>query len=179
MLKIQIPEVEMFDEEKSEFVHVKGYELSLEHSLLSISKWESKWHKPFLTEEKKTEEEALDYVKCMTLTKNIPDEAYLAIPNSEMERIAEYINNPMTATTFSDRNTPRSRQIITSELIYYNMTAAGVPFECQKWHLNRLLTLLKICGIKSQPSKKMSPQKIRSQNSAINAARRAKLGSNG
>lgn len=178
MIEITIPETEFFDESTSSFVMVKGYTLKLEHSLLSVSKWESKWKKPFLTDKKKTDAEAIDYIRCMTLTQGIPEEAYLAIPTSELTRIADYINDPMTATTFSD-NLPRSSQIITSELIYYNMVAAGVPFECQKWHLNRLLTLLRICGIKSQPSKKMSVNQIRSQNAALNAARRAKTGSRG
>lgn len=178
MLEITIPKTEFFDEATSTFVSIKGYTLKLEHSLLSVSKWESKWKKPFLTSEKKSSKEALDYVKCMTLTQGIPDEAYAAIPESEFERIAAYINDPMTATTFSEASPP-SRQILTSELIYYNMTAANVPFECQKWHLNRLLTLLRICGIKSQSPKKMSYSQIRSQNAALNAARRAKSGSSG
>ncbi len=178
MLEITIPETELFDESTSTFNSIKGYTLKLEHSLLSVSKWEAKWKKPFLTDHQKTEAEALDYIRCMTLTQGIPDVAYLAIPQDEMQRIADYINDPMTATTFSG-NEPRSNQIVTSELIYYNMVAAGVPFECQKWHLNRLLTLLRICGIKSKPSKKMSPNQIRSQNAALNAARRAKSGSRG
>lgn len=178
MLKIRIPETEFFVEGRNEFVNIKGYELMLEHSLLSISKWEAKWKKPFLTHEKKTAEETIDYIRCMTLTQNIPADAYLAIPDEELKRIADYLNDPMTATTFSGTEPP-SRQIITSELLYYNMFAAGIPMECQKWHLNRLLVLLRIFGIKSQSSKKMPTSKIRSQNAAINAARRAKLGSTG
>lgn len=178
MLKIHIPETEFFDERRSEFIQVKGYDLALEHSLLSVSKWEAKWKKPFLTNNRKTEEETLDYIRCMTLTQNIPEKAYLAIPDSELNRIADYINDPMTATTFSGTEPP-SRQVITSEVLYYDMFAAGIPIDCQKWHLNRLLTLIRIFGIKSQAAKKMSPAKIRSQNAAINAARRAKLGSSG
>ena len=178
MLRIHIPSTELFIESRNEFVQTKSYDLSLEHSLLSISKWEAKWKKPFLTSEKKSEEETLDYIRCMTLTQNIPADAYLAIPDSELQKIGDYINDPMTATTFHGGEPP-SRQIITSELLYYNMFAAGIPIECQKWHLNRLLTLMRIFGIKSQAAKKMPASKIRSQNAALNAARRAKLGSTG
>ena len=178
MLKIRIPETELFIEDKNEFVQVRGYELTLEHSLLSVSKWESKWKKPFLTRDQKTQDETLDYIRCMTLTQNIPADAYLAIPDSELRKIADYINDPMTATTFSGPE-PQSREIITSEVLYYNMFAAGIPIECQKWHLNRLLTLMRVFGIKSQKAKKMPASKIRSQNAALNAARRAKLGSTG
>ena len=178
MLKIRIPEAEFYDEDLNEFVQTKSYDLTLEHSLLSVSKWESKWKKPFLTNDKKSSEETLDYIRCMTLTQNIPSDAYFAIPDNELKRIADYINDPMSATTFSG-DEPPSRQILTSELIYYSMFAAGIPIDCQKWHLNRLLALMRIFGIKSQTAKKMPTSKILSQNAAINAARRAKLGSTG
>lgn len=178
MLKIHIPETECFVEDRNEFIQVKGYELTIEHSLLSVSKWEAKWKKPFLTKDKKTPEETLDYIRCMTLTQNIPADAYFALPDSELKRIADYINDPMTATTFHGPE-QHSREILTAEVIYYNMFAAGIPIECQKWHLNRLLTLMRVFGIKSQKAKKMPTSKIRSQNAALNAARRAKLGSTG
>lgn len=174
MLQVSIPAREYFDERTNEFIEVKAHTLQLEHSLISISKWESKWCKPFLGKEEKTEEETLDYIRCMTITQNVDPLVYRAIPNDELKRIREYIHAPMTATWFSDRNTPPNRKIITSELVYYWMTVQNIPFECEKWHFNRLMTLIRICGEKNQPQKKMSKREAAAQRSQLNAARRAR-----
>ena len=180
MLQITIPAVELWDERKQEFVTTKEQTLSLEHSLVSISKWESKWCKPFLTKQEKTFEETLDYIKCMTLTQNVDPEVYNYLTNENIKEINEYIGAPMTATYFSDEKTSKtSREQVTAELIYYWMIAFNIPFECQKWHLNRLLTLIKVCNIKNQPPKKRSKKDIMSRNAALNAARRKQLNTKG
>ena len=185
MLKIHIPEThkEFYNDKTEEFVTLecKETDIVLEHSLISISKWEAKYHKPFLNDsEQKTGLEMQDYIRFMCLSSNINPDVFLLIPKSEYDRIAKYIEDPQTATTFSDRDTgKRSRDIITSELIYYWMVALQIPFECQKWHINRLLTLIKICNIKNQPPKNMSKRDIMAQNKALNAKRRAKYHSKG
>lgn len=180
MLRITIPAIELWDENKEEFINTKEQTLQLEHSLVSLSKWESKWNKPFLSKDTKTEEEELDYIKCMTITQNVDPNVYKFIPLNVREEIKEYINAPMTATWFSeDKNTKSSSEQITSELIYYWMVAQNIPFECEKWHLNRLITLIKICNIKSQPPKKMGKKAIMSRNAALNAARRKQLNTKG
>lgn len=178
MIKIKIPDTELYIEETNRFYNVSCQELNLEHSLVSISKWESKWKKPFFSLNKKTKEESIDYVRCMTLTQNVDPMAYYAIPNDEMNRIKKYVDDPMTATTFSEKSKP-SREIITSELIYYWMIALNVPFECQKWHINRLLTLIRVCAIKNSPQKKMTAQEIRAMNKKLNSERRARLNTTG
>lgn len=170
MLQISIPAQEYFDERTEEFISVKPHILQLEHSLISISKWEAKWHKPFLGKDEKTEEETLDYIRCMTITQNVDPMVYRAIPTAELEKAKAYINDPMTATWFNDRDKrPPSRKVITSELIYYWMVANQIPFECEKWHFNRLMTLIRICGEKNQPPKKMS----KSDRKSLMAQRRA------
>lgn len=181
MLRITVPAVEGWDEAKQEFVDLKPAQtLSLEHSLVSLSKWESKWCKPFVSTKDKTSEEMIDYIKCMTLTQNVSDDVYNRLSTENIRQINEYINAPMTATWFNERkNGSRRSEQITSELIYYWMIALNIPFECQKWHLNRLLTLVRICNIKNQPSKKMSRNEILSQNAALNAARKKQLNSRG
>lgn len=181
MLTITIPEREYFDERTSEFVTYPAVTLQFEHSLISVSKWESKWHKPFLDNKQKTDEELLDYIKCMSLTKNVDPEVYNRIPMKSLKEIVAYIENPMTATWFSERKGPgrRNSEVVTSELIYYWMTALNIPFECQKWHLNRLMTLIRICNVKQEKPKKMSRNKILSQQAALNEARRKAMGTNG
>ena len=181
MLTITVPEGEIYNEETNEFVYTKATTLRLEHSLVSISKWESKWKKPFLGKEQKTQQEVRDYVKCMTTTQNVPDDVYLCLSAENYDEIGRYIEDSRTATWFSDNTNRPTSEIVTSELIYYWMTAFNIPFECQKWHLNRLLTLIKVCGIKnqSQDSKKMSRSAVLKQNAAINKARRARSGSKG
>ena len=180
MLKITIPAAEIYDEVKGEFVFLKEQTLQLEHSLVSLSKWESKWCKGFFSKQEKTYEETLDYIKCMTLTQNVNPDVYSRLTRKNVEEINEYISAPMTATYFSeDRNSKQNREVVTSELIYYWMIALNIPFECQKWHLNRLLTLVRVCNIKNQPPKKMSRRDIMSRNAALNAARRKQFNTNG
>lgn len=181
MLVITIPAIEAFDDEKQEFIILaKEQTLQLEHSLVSLSKWESKWCKAFLSKEDKTEEETIDYIKCMTITQNVNPDVYNRLTRSNIEAINSYIEAPMTATTFyNDQQKGRSRETVTSELIYYWMIALNIPMECQKWHLNRLLTLIRVCNVKNTPPKKMSKREIMNRNAALNAARRKQLGSKG
>ena len=180
MLQITVPAVELYDEEKQEFINLKEETLQLEHSLISLSKWESKWCKVFLSKEKKSQEETLDYIKCMTLTQNVKPEVYNRLSNSNIAEIEAYISAPMTATYFSKEQSGKtSREQVTSELIYYWMIALNIPFECQKWHLNRLLTLIKVCSIKNKAPKKMNKRDIMSRNAALNAARRKQMNSSG
>ena len=180
MITITIPATEAFDEVKGEFLYSKEQTLQLEHSLISISKWESKWCKPFISNDEKSSEETIDYIKCMTLNPNIDDSVYRCLTKANMKEINDYIDSPMTATTFfEEKNGKRNREVITSELIYYWMIALNIPFECQKWHLNRLLTLVRVCNVKNQPPKKMSKKDIMSRNASLNAARRQKFNSKG
>ena len=181
MLQIKIPLTdEGWDEEKQEFVEPAYKVLQLEHSLISISKWESKWCKSFFSRQAKTYEETIDYIKCMTITKNVDKEVYSRLTRSNIDQINKYIEAPMTATYFSEeKNGQQSRETVTSELIYYWMIALNIPFECQKWHFNRLVTLIKVCNIKNQPPKKMSKSAIMSRNAALNAARRKQLNTKG
>lgn len=187
MLEITVPArkpTELWDEERQEFVYVPGAKevtLCLEHSLISLAKWESKWCKPFLNpKQDKTDEETIDYIKCMTLTKNVDDEVYYRLSRENVKQINDYIQAPMTATYFSkDPAGKGGRETITNELIYYWMIALTIPVEFEKWHLNRLLTLIRVCNIKNQPSKKMSKREIMSRNAALNAARRQQMNTNG
>lgn len=180
MLQITIPSTELWDEQKEEFVYTKEKTLQLEHSLVSISKWESKWNKSFLSSKEKTTEEIIDYIRCMTITQNVDPEIYTRLSNRTIQQIYDYINAPMTATVFSDTGQKGgNRDVITSELIYYWMIALNIPFECQKWHLNRLLTLIRVCEIKNAPPKKMSKRETMSRNAALNAARRKKYNTKG
>ncbi len=185
MLIINIPdfkseEIEYYNEETEEFItqpsfSIKGQNnIQLEHSLMSLHKWEKRWKKPFLSNVDKTTEETLDYIKCMTITQNVRDEIYNIIPDSVMTEIRSYIDDPMTATTFSDRDDRKqSKEVLTAELIYYYMIALQIPIEFQKWHLNSLTTLIKVCSLKNQPEKKMSKKEIMARNRALNAQRRA------
>ena len=171
---------EGWDEQKEEFVEARTQVLQLEHSLVSLSKWESKWCKPFLSDNNKTEEELLDYIKFMTLTQNVDPEVSSHLSQENFEEINNYINSPMTATTFSDnKQSKRKREVITAELIYYWMVALQIPFECQKWHLNRLITLVRVCNIKNEPPKKRSRRDTASSYAALNAARRKQYNSKG
>lgn len=181
MLTISVPiSPEGWDEVKQEFVEPKTQTLNLEHSLVSLSKWESRWKKPFYSKSNMTDEETLDYIKCMTLNRNVDPSVYNHLTKENIKEVIDYIGDPMTATTFSGSDkSPVNREIITSELIYYWMIASNIPFECQKWHLNRLITLIRVCGIKSTPPKKRSKRDIMSQNAALNAARRQKMNSKG
>lgn len=179
MLTITVPGREMFNEKTGEFFNTKDQVLQLEHSLVSLSKWESKWNKAFLTKEQKTPEQVLDYIKCMTITQNVNPDIYNGLTDDNIEAINKYIEAPMTATTFYDKGGKKNNEVVTSELIYYWMIALNVPMECQRWHLNRLLTLIRVCNIKNTPPKKMNKRELMSRNAALNAARRSKLNTRG
>lgn len=179
MLKLIIPAIEQYDETCNEFINTKEKILQLEHSLVSLSKWESKWCKPFLSKDEKTFEESVDYIRCMTITKNIEYEDYAGITNEHIRQVTKYIEAPMTATIFTKDKRPPNREVITAEIIYYCMVTLNIPFECQKWHLNRLLTLIDVCNIKNNPPKKMSRKELMNRNAALNAARRQSLNTKG
>jgi len=184
MLTITIPKRKLWNTQLEEFVDTKEYTLVLEHSLVSISKWEAKWHKPFISDEKKTQEQTIEYIKCMTLTQNVDENCYSMLTKENFEEITKYIDNKMTATWFSEPlnkpTGPVKKEIITSELIYYWMIAYEIPAEYQKWHLNRLLTLIKVCNAKAKTAnKKQSKKEILASNTELNAARRKKLGTSG
>lgn len=179
-LTISVLGKDFFDPKTNRFITVKPQKLVLEHSLLSISKWEMKWHKPYLTKEPKSEEENFDYIRCMCITKPSDPNVFLALTRENIQDIAVYIADPMTATTFHNRDQKPSREIITNELIYFWMANFSIPFDpCQKWHLNRLMTLIEVASIKNQPPKKMSQRDILNQNASLNAIRRAKYGTKG
>lgn len=181
MLEIIVPGVEeCWDERTQEFVSTKEQTLKLEHSLVSLSKWESKWHKPFIGKNDLTTEETISYIQCMTVTPNVDPSVYYRLSDQNVSDILVYINDPMTATTINNRgNTGSSREQVTSELIYYWMIALNIPVEFEKWHLNRLLTLIRVCEIKSTPPKKMSKGEIMKRNAQLNAERRRRLNSKG
>lgn len=180
MLTIVVSGTEMFDETKQEFVIEGGITLDLEHSLVSLSKWESKYEKPFLGKNEKTTQEVFDYIKLMTLTPNIAPEVYENLSEDNIKAINEYIDAKMTATWFNDPpGAPASRDVITAELVYYWMITFQIPFECQYWHLNRLFTLIRICNIKQAKPKKMSRAEMAIRNRELNAQRKAQLGTSG
>lgn len=179
MLTIKIPSGEIYNEVNNEFIPVKEHVIRLEHSLVSLSKWEEKWHKPFLTDKEKTREEIIDYIRCMTITQNVDPNAYMLLTRNNIRDIEAYISDPRTATTIKEKECTRKEKIITNEIIYYWMISFNIPVEFEKWHLNKLLTLIRVCSIKNQPPKKMSRNEILSRNAAINAARRKRLNSKG
>lgn len=179
MLSIIIPESEYYDELNERFIVYKEQALRLEHSLVSISKWESKWGKPFLSKDDKTMDEIIDYVRCMTITQNVDPDVYYRLTETNLLEVNDYIDKPMTATTFNDERGGGNREIITSEIIYYWMITFNIPFECQKWHLNRLLTLIRVCNVKTNPPKKMSKTEILRRNKELNEARKQRLNTRG
>jgi len=179
-ISITIPEKDLFDPQLNRFITIHQQTLSFEHSLLSISKWESKWHKAYLTKDPKTEEETLDYLRCMCLTQNVDPLVFRAMDAKSARALSDYISDPMTATTINRKQNRPSREIVTNELIYYWMVELGIPFDpCQKWHLNRLMTLIEVTSIKKQPPKKMGKKDLMSRNAALNAQRKARLGTHG
>ena len=183
MLTVVIPASESFNEETQEFISTKEQTLQLEHSLVSLSKWESKWRKPFLGKDPKTTEEIIDYIRCMTITQNVDPKIYSAgvIPMRILNQINDYIEAPMTATWFNEHGNPpkKSSKAVTAELIYYWMIALNIPFECQKWHLNKLMTLIRVCTAENAPKEKVRRSDILAKNRRLNAARRAKAHSRG
>ena len=180
MLTIQVDGTESFDDELQKFVVTGGTSLELEHSLVSLSKWESMHEKPFLGKDHKSREEVFSYVQCMALDEKTPVELFYRLSESNFKEINAYIDAKMTATWFSDQpGAPRTREVITSELIYYWMTVFQIPFECERWHLNRLFTLIRICNIKQAKPKKMSRTEMAQRNRELNAQRKAQLGTTG
>lgn len=176
MLTIVVPGGELFDEQNNTFITVKEHKLQLEHSLVSLSKWESKWHKSFMSSKiEKTDEEIMDYIKQMTISQNVDPNIYKMLTRKNIQDINKYIDDPMTATYFPEDKSGKGRsEVITAEVLYYWMIKLQIPVEFQKWHLNRLIALIRVCNIKDQPPKKMSQREVMSRHAAINAARRKK-----
>lgn len=178
-LQINVPRTELWDEKNEEFLCVDSQIIEMEHSLFSISKWESIWKKPYYSDKEKTVEEIISYWKCMTLTENVNDNVYLCFNKDILMKIKDYTEDKKTATTIGKDNDTRSRRIITTELIYYWMVALNIPFECQYWHISRLITLIEVCNAENAPKKKMNEMDLMKRNAAINAARRARMKSRG
>ena len=181
MLQITIPKFELWDESRQEFISVREHVLQLEHSLVSLSKWESKWCKSFMMSKDKTDEQAMDYIRCMTINKNVDPNVYLGLTADHIKQINQYIEAPMTATWFSEKEKKGklNNETITAELIYYWMIALQIPIDFEKWHLNRLITLIRVCDIKNQPPKKKSMRELANRNTALNAARKKQLNTKG
>lgn len=180
MLTIEVPiGAESWDEDRQKFV-TPSFTIELEHSLASLSKWEAKFEKPFLSKQEKSPEEIFAYIKLMTLTPVVPPEIFLRLSEDNVKAINDYINAPMTATTFRVDGPQRpTQEIHTAEVIYYWMFSAGIPIECENWHLNRLFTLIKVFSAKNSPQKKMSKAEAMRQQRDLNAKRRAETGSSG
>lgn len=179
-LTIIVPDREFYDPIKERFINIKGQKLSLEHSLVSITKWESKWHKPYLNKNKKTAEESLDYLRCMCITQDVNPLIFRGLDAAIIQEITSYINDPMTATKLRKMVTKPNREIITNELIYYWMVEFGIPFSpCEKWHLNRLMILIEIAARKNSPVKKRSKTAQAKEWAMLNAQRRAAIGTRG
>lgn len=182
MLELVIPAREWLNERDNTFLSYPETRLLLEHSLLSLSKWEAKWKKPYLDSKAKgrTPEEFIDYVRCMTINKGVDNRVYYNLTNDAIKQITDYINDPMTATKITRKDKrPTKQEIVTSELIYYWMISYGIPVEFEKWHLGRLMTLIDVCAIKGGSDKKMSKNEILKQNASLNAMRRAQRHSKG
>ena len=180
MLRITVPSQEYYDEALEEFVTLEPVTLELEHSLTSLSKWESFWEKPFLGPAVKTTEETLSYIECMTLTVNVDRNVYSRLSNENLEASNTYIDARMTATWFVDsKPSGKAHDVITAEIVYYWMISLNVPFECQNWHLNRLLTLIRVCNEKNSPAKKLSRAELAARNRALNEERKAQLKTQG
>lgn len=177
MLKLNVQGDELYDEIANEFYNVKPTTLSLEHSLISVAKWEAKWHKPYLDKKPKTVEERLDYVRCMSLTQSVDPNVFRALDKKDMEQIDAYIEDPYTATTFSNSDGSSNlgankNKIITAEELYYFMFKLGIPIECAKWHLNRLLVLIEVFNAYDGEQKELTPEEARERVRRINAKRR-------
>lgn len=179
MLQITLP-VELWDEGKQEFVYLPGQTLELEHSLVALSKWESKLGKPFLTKDAKTYEESLEYLKCMMLTPGVTEDVYEYLMTHKLGMIDEYINSSMTATILPKNSGGKGkREIVTAEVIYYWMIAMQIPSQYEHWHLNKLITLIGVCNVKNSPTKKRSSDEILRDQMALNAERCKQLNSKG
>lgn len=179
MLTTTIVLEEAYDEAKQKFVIIKGFDLELEHSLVSLSKWESRFEKPFLSSKDRTEEEMIFYIECMIQNQKIPGGLFSKFSQKNIDQINEYITSNQTATWFGAQPEKPNREVITAELVYYWMIALNIPFECQYWHFNRLMTLIKVCNAKNAPPKKMSKREAMEKQRELNAQRRAQMGSKG
>lgn len=182
MLEINVPKVDLYDESSGEFITIRGQTIKLEHSLVSLAKWESIWKRAFLIpKQKMTPAETISYIKCMTITQNVNPAIFHEIYRSRLKEVFDYIEETFSATTFNKRDKKRmiNREIITAEIIYFWMTSFNIPFSCEKWHLSRLLTLINVCNIKNQTPKKMSKAEILRRNHSLNQARRALLNTPG
>lgn len=182
MLRITVPATEQWDEINQVFINTKEQTLQLEHSLVSLSKWESKWHKSFLTNKNKTQEEILDYMRCMCITPKVDPMYFKLMTPSNLKDVESYIADSNTAVWFppEDENEAGSKESVTSELIYYWMISNQIPFDpCEKWHLNKLLALIRVCSIKNTPPEKMNKSQIAKRNRALNAARCKKYNTKG
>lgn len=181
MLTLTVPGIELFDNETQRFSTTETTVLELEHSLVSLSKWEAKWNIPFLGRDKKTAEQIIDYIKIMTLTPNVPEDVYHRLSDENYSEIDKYINSKQTATWFrEDPNTPKNREIITAEIIYYWMIALKIPQEYQEWHITRLFTLVRVLNQKNQPAKKNNnTQSAAAQRRALNEARQRQYNTTG
>ena len=178
-ISITVPGVESFDDSKQQFVYTEETVLVLEHSLVSVSKWESRYCKPFLSQDARTSEETINYVRDMTLTHGVDPMVYLAIPDSVLAEIGAYISSPQSATTITEVGVKPTRQVITSELIYYWMVALTIPFECENWHINRLLMLIRVCNAKNSTKDKVNRADLLARNRRLNEERKALYGTNG
>jgi hypothetical protein len=180
MLTITVLGKEMFDEQTQEFTTVNDVVLELEHSLVSLSKWEAIFEKPFLGIIEKTSEEVFAYIRIMTVTPEVPEEIFLRLSEDNIKEINKYLDAKMSATWFSETpGAPKSREVITAELIYYWMIIFEIPFECEHWHLNRLFTLIRVCNIKQSKPEKMSRGEVAARNRELNAQRKQQLGTTG
>jgi len=180
MLKIIVPGDEFFDESAQEFITKGDVVLELEHSLVSLSKWESIYEKPFLTKEEKTSEEILEYIKCMLIGSEIPSEIFSRFSEDNISQINDYIGAKQSATWFNERTgQPKNREIVTAEVIYHWMIAFQIPLECQMWHLSRLFTLIRVCNVKNSNPKKMGKSEVASRMRELNAQRKAEIGTRG
>lgn len=180
MLKITIPGGELYDEVNERFIYIEPYDLKLEHSLSSLSKWESKWEIPFLGNQERTNEQTIDYIRCMTLTEDVPESIYGRLTSENIEAISAHISAKMSATWFSESETSKvSKKVITAEIIYYWMVQASIPIELENWHINKLLTLIQVCSRENQPEKKLSRAEVMDRNRKLNEARKAQLKTKG
>lgn len=178
MLPIVLPDIEYWDEEKEEFRTAKSTKLKLEHSLVSISKWEAKWHVSFF-DSKKTSEQLIDYIRCMSIDKEIDRDTIARLTRADMETINAYLEDPMTATTIRETKKQNLKQKVTSELVYYWMIQYGIPVEFEKWHINRLLMLIRVCSEMQKPASKKSSAELARSYRELNEARKAAWGTKG
>lgn len=182
MLRINVAPYEYYDTTTEEKILMPGVELRLEHSLASISKWESFYEKPFLTNDHKTEDEILYYTKCMSLDDNVPNRVFRRLTTEDITKVSEYISKKHTATWFSENSSDKpgaASGVVTSEVIYYWMVSLNIPFECENWNLNRLLTLVRVINAKNQPAKKMTRAEAAARARQLNKQRQKELNTTG